>query len=131
MIDVRIQSGDFEPGRQAARLEALAVGAVASVTVGVVAASDVCEIHVDHYPPLARNMLARIAADAEARFGLSGIILLHRHGTLRPGERIAFAAVAAAQPAVALDACASLADALRGAPFWRRETHADGSVRWR
>ena len=131
MIDVRIQSGDFEPGRQAARLEALAVGSVASVTIGVVADSDVAEIHVVHYPPLARNVLARIAAEAEARFGLAGIILIHRHGTLLPGERIAFVAVAAAQPRVALDACADLAEALRRAPFWRRETLADGGTRWR
>ncbi|TFI58663.1 molybdopterin synthase catalytic subunit [Sphingomonas parva] len=132
MIDIRIQATDFDPGHQIGRLEQLVAGSVASVTVAAVASDEVTEIHVDHYPALARNVLAAIGAEAEARFGLAGIILIHRHGPLLPGERIAFAAAAAAETGVAFEACGYLIDALRDrAPFWLRETLGDGSVRWR
>jgi molybdopterin synthase catalytic subunit len=131
VIDARVQATDFEPGRQIQRLEELASGAVASITVAAVADAEITEIFVDHYPALARNALARIAAEAEARFGLDGIILIHRHGTLAAGDRLAFAAAAAPDPRSALDACAHLVEALGRAPFWRKETLADGGSRWR
>ena len=131
MIDARIQATDFEPGRQVQRLEELAAGAVASITVTAVCPPETSEIFVDHYPPLARNEMARIAAEAEARFGLSGIILIHRHGPVAPGSRLAFAAAAAPEARLALDACAHLVEALAKAPFWRKETLADGRSRWR
>ena len=132
MIDVRIQAGDFDPGRQLRRLEELGAGAVASVVLAASAGPEVEQLTIDHYPALARNELGRIAAEAEARFGLAGIILIHRHGALAPGDRIAFAVAAGADTPTALEACAFLADALRTrAPFWRRETLTDGSDRWR
>ena len=132
MIDIRIQGGDFEPGRHVERLQSLAAGSVASLTVSVPSDPEISEIFVDHYAALARNELARIAAEAKARFGLTGLILIHRHGRLSPGDRIAFVATAAAAPAAALDACRHLVEAMaaRG-PFWRRETGIDGRTRWR
>jgi molybdopterin synthase catalytic subunit len=131
MIDVRIQAADFDPGRQLRRLEELGAAAVASVTA-IVDGPDLAEARVDHYPALARRELARIGEDAAARWPLSGIILIHRHGTLAPGARLAFAAAAAPDPAAALDACAYLVEALRTrAPFWRKDIAADGTARWR
>jgi molybdopterin synthase catalytic subunit len=115
MIDVRIQGADFDPGRQLVRLEELGAAAIASFT----ALAD-ADILVDHYPALARNELARIASEAEARWPLTGLILLHRFGRLVPGERLAFAAVAAEGIDAAQEACAFLTSALRTrAPFWR------------
>lgn len=132
MIDARIQAGDFDPGRQVRRLEELGAGAVASATVSARSGPQVREVLIDHYPALARNALARIAEDAQARFGLAGIILIHRHGTLPPGARIAFAAAAAADHKAALDGCAFLVEALRtDAPFWRCDTYEDGLSVWR
>ena len=90
------------------------------------------ELLIDHYPALAKNVLAAIAAEAEERFGLAGIILIHRHGTLAPGERLAFAAACAADPRAALDGCAFMVEALRcRAPFWRKDVREDGSSGWR
>ncbi|PSJ40793.1 molybdenum cofactor biosynthesis protein MoaE [Allosphingosinicella deserti] len=132
MIDARIQAGDFEPGRQLQRLEELGAGAIASMTIVLRAAADVREVQIDHYPALARNVLARIAAEAETRFGLSGIILIHRHGLLAPGDRIALAAATSADPKAALDGCAFLSESLgKTAPFWRKDVKEDGSAVWR
>ncbi|MFN3944520.1 MAG: molybdenum cofactor biosynthesis protein MoaE [Allosphingosinicella sp.] len=131
MIDVRVQSADFDPGRQIARLGDLKMGAVASFTALLDVADDVEEILVDHYPALAKVELGRIAADAEARWPLGAIILIHRHGRLAPCDRLAFVGVAAADRRAAFDALAFLADALATRPpFWRKELTAGGGGRW-
>ncbi|HEX8669062.1 MAG TPA: molybdenum cofactor biosynthesis protein MoaE [Allosphingosinicella sp.] len=132
MIDVRVQAAAFDPGRQLARLDELGAGRVVSFTAAAQAGPEVASLFIDHHPPLARNALARIAAEAEERWSLTGAILIHRHGRIAPGERLAFAAVAAADGPAALEACAFLAEALRTrAPFWRREILAGGGERWR
>jgi molybdopterin synthase catalytic subunit len=132
MIDVRVQAADFDPARQLARLEALGHSALVSFVAAASTGEDVTALFVDHHPALAKNELARLAAEAEARWRLPGIILIHRHGRIAPGERLAFAAVAAAGSKAGFEACGFLADALRTrAPFWRRETLSDGSERWR
>ena len=132
MIDVRIQAADFDPGRQLERLGALSCGALASFTGLAVTEDEVESIHVDHYPALAKATLARLAEEAELRWRLCGTILIHRHGSLAPGDRIAFAGVAARDQDDALAAIAFLAEALRrDAPFWRKELLAGGGSRWR
>lgn len=125
MIDVRVQAADFDPGRQLARLEALGNAATASF----VAAAECGEegLLVEHYPALAKNELAAIAAEADSRWPLAGLILIHRHGRFSSGDRLAFVAVAAPARAAALEACAFLVEALATrAPFWRREVPSDG-----
>jgi molybdopterin synthase catalytic subunit len=125
MIDVRIQAADFDPGRQLVRLEELGNASVASFTA--IADCGEAGVTIEHYPALARNELARIAGEAEARWPISGLILIHRYGRLMPGGRLAFAAVAAPLRADALHACAFLVEALATrAPFWRREIVAEG-----
>ena len=132
MIDVRVQAADFDPGRQLARLGDLKRRAVASFVGRLDAHEPVSAVLVDHYPPLARLELARIAAEADARWPLAGIILIHRHGRLRPFDRILFAGAAAADVEAAEQACAFLVAAARAqAPFWRKDLLADGTGSWR
>lgn len=132
MIDVRVQAADFEPGRQLARLGDLRKAALASFIGRVEAGDEVAEILIDHHASLARAELARIAGEGDARWSLAGIVLIHRHGRLAPGDRALFAAVAASDPTAAQEACAWLvAEMRRCAPFWRKEVLADGSARWR
>jgi molybdopterin synthase catalytic subunit len=132
VIDVRVQGGDFDPGRQLARLGDLRRTAVASFVGRLEAEEAVTEILIDHVPTLARAELARIAAEAEQSWPLAGIILIHRHGRLRPGDRILFAGAAAADVEAAGEACAFLVAAMRTRPpFWRKDVLADGTGRWR
>ena len=60
-----------------------------------------------------------------------GVTLIHRHGPLHPGDPIVLVATAATHRGAALEACAALIDRLKTeAPFWKRETFADGRTSW-
>jgi molybdopterin synthase catalytic subunit len=131
VIDARVQAADFDPGRQLARLGDLKKGAAAGFTFLLEVEPQVETVLIDHYPALAKAELARIAHEAQARWELEGVILIHRHGRLAPCARIAFAGVAARDRAAALEALAFLTEALAArAPFWRKEIGADGEGRW-
>jgi len=129
MIDIRIQKSNFDPGRQLARLEELHAGAVAASLSLVAAGEDVRAVTIEHYPAMAKRELARIAGEAEARWPLTGIILIFRHGRLLPGDRFALIATGARSSAAALEACAYLREQLNArAPFWQRVLPADAAA---
>jgi molybdopterin synthase catalytic subunit len=131
MIDVRVQSVDFDPGRQLERLRELGRCAVASFIATVEAVDEVSEVRVEHYAAMAKAELGRIAAEAEDRWPLAGIILVHRHGRFLPGDRLLFVAACSSEPDAATEACVFLAKAVRErAPFWRKEILANGGSRW-
>ncbi|HEY9552904.1 molybdenum cofactor biosynthesis protein MoaE [Allosphingosinicella sp.] len=131
MIDVRVQSADFDPGRQLERLRELGRGAVASLLGIAEADGDVTSIVVEHYAAMARVELGRIADEAQGRWPLSGIILIHRHGSFGLGDRILFVGAASSDHQAAAEACAYLARSVRErAPFWRKERLAGGTSRW-
>lgn len=131
MIDVRVQSADFDPGRQLERLRGLGRGAVASHLCIAEVADDVTSILVEHYAAMAKGELGRIAEEAQARWPLSGIIVIHRHGSFVPGDRILFVGAASSDHQAALEACAYLARSVgERAPFWRKEQLAGGGSRW-
>ena len=131
VIDVRVQSADFDPGRQLARLGEPRKAALASFVGRVEAGAEVAEIRIDHHAGLARPELLRIGEQALARWPLAGVILIHRQGRLQPGDRVLFAAVAASDVDAAQQACAWLVAQVRArAPFWRKDVLADGGERW-
>jgi molybdopterin synthase catalytic subunit len=131
VVDARVQAGDFDPGRQLARLAELRKRAVASFVGRVEAGEEVSEVWVDHHSAMARPELLAIGEEALVRWPLSGLILIHRHGRLRPSDRVLFAAVAAGSVEAAGQACAWLVAEMRArAPFWRKDILADGTGRW-
>ncbi len=131
MIDVRVQSGDFDPGAQLARLAERGAAAIGSLVVHATAGEEVSAVVLEHYAAMARPELTRIAEEASARLPLASVILIHRHGRIAPLERILFVGVAAADGASANESCAFLARAVHArAPFWRREILAAGGHRW-
>jgi molybdopterin synthase catalytic subunit len=131
MIDIRVQPGDFDPGAELARLEAMEVGAVASFTGLVRGDGGLIAMTLEHYPAMTEAALRDIAEQAAGRWPLAGGTVIHRHGRLVPGDRIVFVATASSHRAAALEACAFLIDWLKtDAPFWKREEWKDGSARW-
>ena len=129
--DVRVQAEPFDAGAELARLDAAGGGAVASFTGIVRGDGGLSELLLEHHPAMTLPMLRQIADQAAARWPLLGLVLIHRIGPLRPGEGIVLVATASAHRAAALESCAFLIDwAKTSAPFWKRETYADGTARW-
>ncbi|KAB0680684.1 molybdenum cofactor biosynthesis protein MoaE [Aureimonas leprariae] len=86
-------------------------------------------LELEHYPGMAEREMDRIARDAIGRFDLIGTSVVHRFGTMRPGEEIVFVGCAAAHRGAAFDAASFLMDYLKtSAPFWKREHLTDGTV---
>ena len=128
---IRIQSETFDPGAELARLEALGVGAVASFTGLVRGDGGLTLLTLEHYPAMTEAALQLLVDQAKARWPLAGVTIIHRVGALAPGERIVVVGTASAHRAAALEACAFLIDRLKtDAPFWKRETFADGRNGW-
>ncbi len=131
MASVSVQAEDFDP---AAEGEALAagrrdVGAVVTFT-GLCRdeAGTLDALEIEHYPGMAEDEIGRVAAEAEARWPLTGCRVIHRFGRIRPGERIVFVATASGHRAAAFAAADFLMDFLKTrAPFWKRERRADGT----
>jgi molybdopterin synthase catalytic subunit len=131
MRDIRVQNETFDVGVELERLEGLGGGAVASFTGVVRGGEGVNTMTLEHYPAMTQAALTALAAEAETRWALSGIILIHRVGELQAGERIVLVATASAHRKDALQACAFLIDRLKTeAPFWKKERGLDGVETW-
>jgi len=106
------------------------VGAVATF-VGVVRADAVVQaLELSHYPGMSEQSLNLIAEEAEARWPLAAVTIVHRVGKLLPGEQIVYVGTASAHRQAALEACAYIADQLKTrAVIWKKEHLADGQ-RW-
>ena len=133
MAKVLVQEAPFDAGAETAALSAgrTDVGGIASF-LGVCRGDDgLAAMVLEHYPGMTERAIARIAAEAEARWPLTGCTVIHRVGRILPGEPIVLVLTASAHRAAALEACAFLIDWLKTrAPFWKREEFATGSDRW-
>lgn len=136
MARVAVQAADFDVGREMAALTAgrTDIGGIGCF-VGTVRATaggrPITAMTLEHYPAMTERAMAAIGAEAEGRWGLLGCTLIHRVGRLRPGEGIVLVLAAAAHRQAALEATAFLIDWLKtSAPFWKKESFADGSEAW-
>ena len=133
MARIQVQEALFDMATESAALTAgrTDVGGVASF-LGVCRGDDgLAAMVLEHYPGMTERALGRIAAEAEARWPLTGCTVIHRVGRILPGEPIVLVLTASAHRAAALEACAFLIDWLKTkAPFWKREEFADGDARW-
>ena len=98
-----------------------------------VATSDVTSVAamtLEHYPGMTERALADIVAEAQTRWPLRAVRVIHRVGRLLPGERIVFVGVAAGHRGDAFAACEFIMDYLKTrAPFWKKEETPQGA-RW-
>ena len=133
MARIQVQEALFDVAAETAALTAdrIDVGGVASF-LGVCRGDDgLAAMVLEHYPGMTERALGRIAAEAEARWPLTGCTVIHRVGRILPGEPIVLVLTASAHRAAALESCAFLIDWLTTkAPYWKREEFADGDARW-
>ena len=132
---IRVQAEPFDPGLEVNAMHAANVGVGAVVSfVGYVRdfneGREVSGMFLEHYPGMTEKVLAKIAVEAEQRWPLLKLEILHRIGALEPGEPIVFVAAASAHRQAAFDACAFVMDYLKTrAPFWKKENTPEGP-RW-
>jgi molybdopterin synthase catalytic subunit len=131
MRRIAVQAEDFDAGAELTALGRLGSGAVVSFIGQVRGNGGLIAMTLEHYPAMTTAALEALAAEAEARWPLDGLVVIHRVGRLVPGDRIVFVATASRHRAAALEGCAFLIDRLKtGAPFWKKEEFADGAARW-
>ena len=132
MFEVTVQTDDFDPGAELARVGLAAdSGAVASFIGHVRRGGEkVAAMTLEHYPAMTEKALAEIVAQARNRWPLDAVRVIHRVGRLLPGDRIVLVAVATRHRGEAFAACEFIMDWLKTkAPFWKKEETPEGS-RW-
>jgi molybdopterin synthase catalytic subunit len=133
-MPIRIQEAAFDPGAELNAFAELTEGAGAIVTfTGIVRSTPgdpIATLTLECYPELALNQIGEIVAEAHARFDLLDEVVIHRYGTLNPGEPIVQVMTLAPHREAAFDAASFLMDYLKtDAPFWKKEATASGE-RW-
>jgi len=131
-MKISVQKDDFDVSIET---EALTkglhnIGAIATFT-GLVRGDDgLTAMTLEHYPGMTEREIARHVAEAETRWPLQGVTIIHRIGRLEVGERIVLVAVASSHRGSAFEACEFLMDYLKTrAPFWKQVEKA-GEKTW-
>jgi molybdopterin synthase catalytic subunit len=129
---LRIQAEDFDVAAETAALtqDRADIGAVVAFT-GLCRdeSGRLTALELEHYPGMAEAEVGRVIEEAQRRWPLAGLTVIHRFGRIMPGEKIVVVLTASAHRAAAFEAAAFLMDFLKTrAPFWKREHLKDGSV---
>jgi molybdopterin synthase catalytic subunit len=117
-LSVRVQHEDFDIGAEVARLTAgrTDIGAVVTFTGTVRSESGsagIAGMTLEHYPGMTEEELARVEAEATQRWPLQASLIVHRVGTLEPGDNIVLVVTASAHRQAAFAAAEFLMDYLK------------------
>lgn len=134
-MTVRLQREDFDSAAEAAALSrgCTDVGAVVTFT-GICRGGEdgkpIAALTLEHYPGMAEAEIARHVDEAQRRWALEGVTVIHRYGRILPGENIVLVATASSHRHEAFAAAEFLMDYLKTrAPFWKQVEQA-GATRW-
>ena len=135
-MTIRVQTAPFDLTAEVAALTAgrTDIGAIVTFTGTVRDTSHgqrLASMTLEHYPGMTEAELARVESQANARWPLQATLIIHRVGTLLPGDGIVLVVAASPHRQAAFDAANFLMDYLKtSAPFWKKETAIDGSGDW-
>ena len=133
---VRVGTADFDISAEVARIadDDTEIGGVAvfvGKVRGRVGGQELTSMTLEHYPGMTETELERIETEARRRFNLSASLIVHRIGTLKPGDNIVLVIACAPHRHDAFAGAGFLMDYLKTqAPFWKQETLANGESRW-
>jgi molybdopterin synthase catalytic subunit len=129
-----IVTSEIDPGSLINEVGAPQHGAI-SLFIGTVREVNegrgVSAIEYSAYQSMASAELERILDEAEARFGVSALVVEHRIGLLDLGD--VSVAIAAAHPhrAPALDCTRYVIEEIKKrVPIWKKEHYTDGTREW-
>ncbi len=129
---IQIQTEDFDLSAEYAALgKSHSTGAVVTF-IGKVRdfnqGDSVSGLTLEHYPGMTEKSLAKILVEAETRWSIQGVKVIHRVGELALGDQIVFVGVASMHRGDAFQACEFIMDYLKTqAPFWKKEATEAGS----
>lgn len=132
---IRVQEQDFDIGAEMAalrmgRTDIGAIVAFAGLVRDHAGGATVSAMTLEHYPGMTEKELARIEAEARARWPLMDCLIVHRIGRLLPGDAIVLVVTMSAHRQAAFEAAEFLMDWLKtNAPFWKAE-QTDESRHW-
>lgn len=131
-MKISIQTDDFDVSTELAQLRAAHrdVGALVSF-VGTVreasAGANIVHMELEHYPGMTEKSLAAIGVQAQQRWELNDVVIIHRVGVLPVCAQIVLVAVASKHRGNAFAACEFIMDYLKtAAPFWKKEVGEHG-----
>lgn len=130
-VHISVQFADFSLKHEAEALRlGNQVGAIVTFSGLVRDMHDdqqVTGLFLEHYPGMTEKSLQAIAAEAQARWPLLALTIIHRIGELKAGDQIVFVGVSSAHRGAAFAACEFLMDYLKTrAPFWKKSIQANG-----
>jgi molybdopterin synthase catalytic subunit len=89
----------------------------------------IAALTLEHYPGMAEAEIARHVEEANARWPLLGVTVIHRYGRIEPGEVIVLVATASSHREAAFAAASFLMDYLKTrAPFWKQVETVGGAT---
>ena len=134
-IKVEVQTHDFDAAveLQLLRNQGNHIGAITNF-IGLMRdinqGDNVSGMFLEHYPGMTESCLHDIVKQAQARWSLQGVTVIHRVGNLLPSDQIVLVAVASEHRKEAFNACEFIMDYLKTqAPFWKKEQTTSGN-RW-
>jgi molybdopterin synthase catalytic subunit len=131
MIRVFVQPAAIDVAAEFDLHDAGGHGASASFIGRVRGDDGLTELFLEHHPAMTEAGLAALAHAAADRWKLSALTLIHRVDAMAPGDTIVLVLASSPHRAEALAACEFLIDRLKtDVMLWKRETFADGRVRW-
>jgi len=133
LITIRIQQDDFSLQEEYERLRRPGAGAIVTFS-GLVrdfnheGEPEVETLHLQHYPGMTEKLLSDIIDDAAIRWPLQDATVIHRVGTLTPGDQIVLVAVSSAHREAAFQAASFIMDYLKSrATLWKKTSSSSGS----
>jgi molybdopterin synthase catalytic subunit len=133
-MTVRITDRPFDPAAETAELSRgrTDIGAVVAFS-GICRDSEdggrIASLTLEHYPGMAEAEIARHIEEAEGRWPLMGVHVVHRVGRIEPGETIVFVGCASKHRRAAFEAAEFLMDFLKTrAPFWKKVEQTSGAA---
>lgn len=134
MVRIQVQQHDFDMAQEYqwfrnSTLNKDAVGAIVTFTglVRELTQGSLTGMNLEHYPGMTERALADIVAEAQQRWPLSRVAIIHRVGWLTLNEQIVFVGVASAHRKAAFAAAEFIMDYLKTrAPFWKKEVSTNG-----
>jgi molybdopterin synthase catalytic subunit len=131
---IRLQREAFDVAAEVAKLTSgrTDVGAVVTFT-GICRADEngekISALTLEHYPDMAETEIARHVEEANKRWPLLGVTVIHRHGRIAPGEDIVLVVATSSHREAAFAAASFLMDYLKTrAPFWKQVEKPSGKT---